>query len=337
MREPASPRAGSPARSLKRALKQPLSSAWAWPLLARFLPPACLVLAYHRVAPRGAAFPGLDPTTFRAQMEWIRRECTPIAPDRLRDAASQAPRGRIPVLVTFDDGYLDYAEYAYPVLKALDIPAVNFLPTRFIDEGGIFWWDAILEAGRRTRLSEVRLPWSGEVLRLDAPGRARLVRQAKDHLKLLMEDEKVGRLQEIVTLLGVDLSDVASRRHVMTWDQVRATSDVTTYGGHLHTHPLASRIDAARLDEEIRTCRDRIAAELGRAPEYFAYPDGDITEAAKPLLRGHGFHTAFGITEGFVRGGVDWMAVPRFPGPQSVGELAWRVAGLVRPARPSGR
>jgi peptidoglycan/xylan/chitin deacetylase (PgdA/CDA1 family) len=320
-------------RALVRALKQPLASAWGWPLVTRLLPQTAIVLAYHRVAPRGASFPALDVESFRTQIAWIRRECAPIGPGQLRDAVARPAGGRVPVLVTFDDGYLDYVEHAYPVLKAFDVEAVNFLPTRFIDEGGVFWWDAVHEAGRRTALTDVRLPWSSEILHLDAAGRARLVRECKDHLKLLMDEEKNARLHEIFGLLRVDAAAIEAERQVMTWDQARATSDLTTYGGHLHTHPLASRVDAVRLEQEIRTCRDRIAAELGRAPTLFAYPDGDVAEAAKPLLRRYGFDTAFGILDGLARAGVDWLAVPRFTGPQTVGELAWRVARVAGRAR----
>lgn len=320
-------------RSLVRALKRPLASPWVWPLVTRLLPPTAIVLAYHRVAPRGASFPALDVESFRTQMAWIRRECEPIGPGQLREATARPTRGRVPVLVTFDDGYLDYVEHAYPVLKAFDIEAVNFLPTRFIDEGGIFWWDAVHAAGQRTALTEVRLPWSPETLHLNAAGRARLVRECKDHLKLLMDDEKIVRLREIFDLLRVDAAAIEAERQVMTWDQARATSDLTTYGGHLHTHPLASRIETTRLEEEIRTCRDRIASELGRAPTLFAYPDGDIAEAARPLLGRYGFNTAFGILDGLVCGEVDWLAVPRFTGPQTIGELAWRVASFARRSR----
>ena len=49
------------------------------------------------------------------------------------------------------------------------------------------------------------------------------------------------------------------------------------------------RLEAQPLDDEIRTCRERIENETGRAIETFAYPNGraiDFTEEAKMLLSG---------------------------------------------------
>jgi peptidoglycan/xylan/chitin deacetylase (PgdA/CDA1 family) len=102
--------------------------------------------------------------------------------------------------------------------------------------------------------------------------------------------------------------------------------DLTTYGGHLHTHPLVSRIGLERLDQEIRTCKERIAAETGAAPLTFAYPDGDVIAPAKPLLKKHGFDLAFTIREGIVDAGTDWLDILRYPGPPTLGRLAWRLA-----------
>ena len=39
--------------------------------------------------------------------------------------------------------------------------------------------------------------------------------------------------------------------------------DITHFGGHTHTHPILSRLSREQADNEIRTCRDRIAAETG--------------------------------------------------------------------------
>jgi peptidoglycan/xylan/chitin deacetylase (PgdA/CDA1 family) len=203
---------------------------------------------------------------------------------------------------------------------------VNFLPTRFIDEGGIFWWDAINLAGRDTRRATCTLPWSGEAISLDGMGRRRMVRAVKDHIKQLDDTATQEVLADVLDRLGLNLAALSSERHVMTWDQVRATMPLTTYGGHLHTHPLASRIDLARLDHEVETCRDRIEHETGLRPTTFAYPDGDVIEGAKPILARHGFTLAFSIYEGVVTTDTDWLEVRRYPGPTTVGGLVWRLA-----------
>lgn len=121
----------------------------------------------------------------------------------------------------------------------------------------------------------------------------------------------------------------------MTWDEVRATSDITCYGGHTHTHPILSRVKRSQVVQEIATCRDRILSETGRAPTCFAYPNGrpaDFTRETQEILRGHGFTLAFSTTEGIASKDSDWMAVKRLPGQaRNVWDLAWVASGLYRP------
>ena len=319
-------------RSLKRFLKRRVASPQVWPLLSRWLPPAVVVLAYHRVSVPGDPFRHVDVASFRAQMEWLRRHCRILAPDELRQALEHDARPRrLAALVTFDDGYRDYHEHAYPVLRSLNIPAVNFVATKFIDDGALFWWDILDLACKRTPLHEVSLPWTDR--RFDArtsAARMRLYRECQQHLKRQDEADKNVLIPTVLEALQISVQELAIPRQVMTWDQIRDTTPLTIYGGHLHTHPLVSRIDAVQLEAELEISHERMRQELGARPRLFAYPDGDITQGAKEALRRHHYDVAFGITEGFLLDGADWFAVRRIPGPQTVADLAWRITHLLR-------
>src|SRR5689334_5432407 len=115
---------------------------------------------YHRINGQDRSLPGLPVEIFAQQMRWIRANCDPIGPEQLVERASQPRRGRPAVLVTFDDGFRDYHDRAYPVLKALDIPAVVFLATSLIDEGDMLWTDQVQWAALCTSRKSIRLPWS---------------------------------------------------------------------------------------------------------------------------------------------------------------------------------
>ena len=121
---------------------------------------------------------------------------------------------------------------------------------------------------------------------------------------------------------------------MLTWDEVRHASKLTTCGGHSHTHPIMSRLDADAADREIRTCKDRIAAETGRTPTTFAYPNGrpsDYTPETQQILKRHGFDLAFSTSEGIAGADSDWMAVKRLPTEAAdIPDFAWVAAGLMR-------
>jgi len=105
-----------------------------------------LVLTYHRVGrPTGVHdHPGLFSATeeqLDEQLRFLARNVEVVSGDELPDALTQR-RGRR-VALTFDDGYRDNYELAYPALRAHGLPATFFLATGFIDRPRVAWWDEI--------------------------------------------------------------------------------------------------------------------------------------------------------------------------------------------------
>jgi glycosyltransferase involved in cell wall biosynthesis/peptidoglycan/xylan/chitin deacetylase (PgdA/CDA1 family) len=103
------------------------------------------VLMYHRIAndgPIDLARYRLSPDAFREQMLWLRRNgYHAINSDQLAwfVANGHSFVGR-PVLITFNDGYEDFAQHAWPVLQANDFSAEVFIATDFVGKRAA--WDA---------------------------------------------------------------------------------------------------------------------------------------------------------------------------------------------------
>lgn len=113
------------------------------------------ILMYHYVSvpPPDADKYRLDlsvtPTNFRAQVEYLLAEG--YHPITVADLSDYLRRGKSlpanPVILTFDDGYLDNYENAFPILKEFKIPATFFVITDFIDnkKTGYMTWDQLEE------------------------------------------------------------------------------------------------------------------------------------------------------------------------------------------------
>jgi peptidoglycan/xylan/chitin deacetylase (PgdA/CDA1 family) len=322
-----------------RAVKRILASRWGWRIALAARTPGVAVLTYHRVGTPDDVFPCLDVGLFRSHMRWLRENCVVIAPEEVREHAGRSDGRRPTVAVTFDDGYRGFHDHAYPVLRELGIPAAVFLATRFMDEGGLAWWDTLYLAVRRTRARRAALPWAPETPfdLAEEGGREGFLRACKRHLKSVPEVEKERWLGQILRSLEVE-RELDVDRQMLTWSEVGATVGLIRYGGHTHTHAILSRVDRARMEQEIRTCRDRIEAETGVAPHMFAYPNGqpgDFTEECKAVLRRHGFEIAFATGGGFNREDTDWMEIQRIAAAGPLPEFAWRLArvGQRRPHR----
>lgn len=308
----------------KRLLQHPVVWQATWPARRT----GCVVLTYHRIG-SNAQFSHIPTDVFRAQMRWLRRHCDVIHPDALRDRAANPPGKRRPsVVVTFDDGYRDYYEQAYPILQELEIPAINFLPTRFIDDGSPFWWDLLDTAVATTSLRTAPGP-HGDALRLDDPAAKRAFsRRWKAELKKLADPDRSPLLDEALAALGARRDTVRVDRQVMTWDQVRQVGQFTIAGGHTHNHKLMPFLEVDDLDEEVSACRHRIEAETGRRPRFFAYPSGAWSETARAAVARGGYDTAFTTREGFNQAGtIEWLTLNRFHAPSIETDLSTLLSG----------
>ncbi len=109
------------------------------------------VLAYHRVdlpEHRPWLNPELinaSPAQFRAQMELVARNYHPVGIEDVLNAAEGGKKlPRNAVVVTVDDGYLDFQETILPVCRQHGIRPLLFTPTAYVGEG-TFWWDMLYQ------------------------------------------------------------------------------------------------------------------------------------------------------------------------------------------------
>ena len=302
--------------AVKEALKRSLASRTGWRLASPLRRRGVVVLMYHRINAGDSPFPGIPLATFRRHMEWVRENCTPIPPQDVLGAAERADRARPPVAITFDDGYRDYHDAAYPVLESLGIPAAVFLSTDFMDRGGLLWTESLEWAALKTKRASMAVPGAGTPpMPLGTrEERAAFVRACKARLKSIPDAERRGAVRELLEALDAPDAEALHGRQMLSWDEVRATRGLTCYGGHSHTHPILSQMAPAAAEAEIRTCSERIRDETGEAPRTFAYPNGravDFDDTTRGLLRRHGFDIAFSTIEGINARGADALALRR--------------------------
>jgi len=109
------------------------------------------ILMYHHLQPSDQATKNgqmgltVTPETFAAHLEYLTQKgYHPITPDQLLAffTQNQALPGK-PIMLTFDDAYSDFADFAYPLLNQYHFPATMFVPTGLVDNGGYLSWSQI--------------------------------------------------------------------------------------------------------------------------------------------------------------------------------------------------
>lgn len=249
-----------------------------------------LILNYHRVGlPDGETLDrGLwsaTPAAFEQQMRFLKRHCRIVSPADLLEPESL--RGQACAMVTFDDGYRDNYEVAFPILQSLGMPGTFFVTTGLIDEPRLPWWDEISWMILTSRREHLKSAFLAVDLPLVGDRQAAIEAVGAVYKKLPGEATSVF-MRDLTEACGSGECPASlSEKLWMTWGMLREMSEAgMTIGGHTVDHPILSRLTAQEQEEQIGGCMDRLAQELELKGRFFAYPRGkgdsfnDLTRAA---------------------------------------------------------
>lgn len=281
-----------------------------------------LILCYHGVSLEdehlwdGALY--MPPALLAQRLELLRARDCHVMPltegiERLYDE-DLPPRS---VVITFDDGYYDFAERAYPLLAEYGYRATVYLPTLhcgkdapvFATACSYVLWKA---RGARYVVPEVRreaLDLTTNDGILEAVGAVKSVAKRDK----LAPAEKTLLLQRVAGAIGVDYGAIAARGllRIMNPADVKRLSDAGV-DFELHTHRHRTPLDRAAFTEEIETNRARLEQMTGKPARHFCYPSGAYEPEFIPWLTALGIVSATTCDPGLATSETPPLMLPRF-------------------------
>jgi len=248
------------------------------------------ILAYHRIWDLDnedsflydAELVSASTSDFAWQLEYIRENFSPITcAHLLRAIDGTCTLPARPVILTFDDGYEDNYEYAYPLLQAYDVPATMFLSTSYIGGDKTYWFDRLqylLLTTPRQSFAPVpdAEPWLlGQCLKSRRTIYLQLLRMLK-RVPNALRLEVLQRLE--IELQGESCPQSTPDSRPMSWSNAREMSahDIE-FGSHSVTHPILANLSDDELRSELVDSKETLERELHRPIETIAYPVGGQT------------------------------------------------------------
>lgn len=287
------------------------------------------ILMYHRFSESGGNGK-LSVDTFRSQMEILSAYFHPMTMKGLIQAFYSGNMPDNAVVVTFDDGYYDFYEYAYPVLKEFDVPATLFLTTGFINKDLWLWPDKIRYAIAKANKASFNLPGFPTCLNLDNKDDA--WNEVADHCMKVSNKEKNHLIKCLYHELDVvEPKNAPKEFESLTWGQVKhLIENGIEIGSHSYSHPIMTKLDEKELLEELSFSKEQIFDELGIEVDIFCYPNGQITDfdaRVKDALLRAGYSYAVAAFPG--RSPLsDLLAIKRYPVNSSISMYEKNVFGL---------
>lgn len=257
-----------------------------------------IILLYHGVSPKISQgifnYRGkfIEPKNFNRQIKYLKKKYNILELDKAIELLKSNSLPPYPLVITFDDGYKNFYDYAYQILKQNQIPATVFLPTDFIDKKIPLWVDR-LEYAIGSRKESFRQKTETDTA-------------LRQKLKSLPENEKYKELEKIENESKSALCNIrccTTAYAPLEWNQIlEMQNNKINFGAHTKSHPILTQISQNEAEKEITESALILKEKTGKISEIFSYPNGqpkDFNESIKTALKESGFKGALTTIKGF--------------------------------------
>jgi peptidoglycan/xylan/chitin deacetylase (PgdA/CDA1 family) len=264
-----------------------------------------LIVGYHRVVDDGRLRRAsiiapmlVSRRMFERQLDWIGRRFRFVSLD---EVGSRLESGRAfptpTATITFDDGYRDMYEHAYPVLKRKGIPAAVFMVTDWIDRTTPLYHDRLYLLLTRDWCVAREVLVDLGVVMAEQVTPSRAVSEPFLALRFLLTNLCQEELGQVVAALEERLAIDTEKLHglkPLTWAMLTEMQrGGITVGSHTRTHALLTRESSARMLEELAGARHTLEDRLHTPIKHFAYPDGAFNAEAVEAVAQAGYRFAY--------------------------------------------
>jgi peptidoglycan/xylan/chitin deacetylase (PgdA/CDA1 family) len=280
------------------------------------------ILTYHAVVREPLAIPDscfLDEASFAAQIDYLQRHFDLIPLSAVARRLDDGTRPDRPAIaITFDDGYQNNVEVAWPWLRRAGVPATIFLATDFVGSDDLIWSWRLLRALAGTTVTAVQ--WEGTTIPLDTTtARRQAMRVLVNSLKRMPQPRLLETMRPLLRALGDDPErpvESGSPFRMIERTAVRelAQSGLIDFGAHTCSHAILSVLSDEEQEHEVRGSLAAVGGLTGRACTLFAYPNGraeDYSPATVDLLRRCGVTAAVTTIKAPLDRAADPLQLPR--------------------------
>jgi len=200
-----------------------------------------------------------------------------VALDEMHRRMSEGDFSRRFVCFTFDDGYRDNKEWAYPILKAHTVPFAIYIPASFPDRAGKLWWLALEMAVAQNDSITMVLDGVEQTFACrDDTAKQELFTQLYWRLRCCPDEPAIhAAIDRLCQRYSIDMAPVGERL-CMRWDEIKelAADPLATIGAHTVNHVMLAKAPDDVVRSELTQGRAILEAALGRPVVHFAYPYG---------------------------------------------------------------
>lgn len=270
-----------------------------------------LVLCYHRVVEDyetqvKTAIPGLliSPRIFEHHLDWLASRYRIVSLDELGSRLETGDGfGKPIVAITFDDGYRDFYDHAFPILKRKGVPAAVFPVIGLAGTSKVPFYNRLylLLSRAFSEWQAAREELAGLFSALDLPdpllpanGSANPAFDSMCRiLDILSQSDILSLIAALETRIPIE-EELLKNLRLLDWEMLSEIQrSGITVGSHAQTHALLTKESFQKVLDETLLSRQALERRLGTRVQHFAYPCGRFNPLVASAVAAAGYRFAY--------------------------------------------
>lgn len=267
-----------------------------------------VVLNLHQVSPHQNPFwSPLHPAIFDDLLGFLKQNFEVVLFRELSEIKSDKPLA----VLSFDDGYYNFIEYAAPLLEKYKLSAnMNIIPA--CAESGEPIWNVrlydFLNSAPRNLINQINLPGFDSYLEgEDFTGKLRYGLKISRFLKNRPRRERQQLWLEIEKMLQ---NHEFQQTRMMNATEIKEIAGAHEIGVHSFSHESMGFEDAAFFEEDLQKCFNYFDEKLRLPLEIYAFPNGSYKEEQIKILQNRGVKHVLLVDEDYAKSNEN--VLPRF-------------------------
>ncbi len=245
------------------------------------------VLVFHKIIPEHEeVWPGLHPHLFEKILILLKRHYNILPLSHLH--TSDGTDLKNACFITFDDGYKDYLEYAYPILKKHKVHSTLFVLPYDLSNHGHIWTATILYFVKEYSVAEIKEFFTSQNQKIDFKNASSLFilnLTITKHLCQLSQKERDPIIKAALDKFEAD--NKTMERELLCMNELKKLdSSLVDIASHSLTHPsFKLETDKKFIEYELKESKKVLEAELKVSVDAFAFPFAKYNELSLGIVK----------------------------------------------------
>ncbi|XUX01110.1 MAG: polysaccharide deacetylase family protein [Dehalogenimonas sp.] len=235
------------------------------------------------------------------------------------------------VVLTFDDGFADIAEVAYPCMEALEAKGCLYVVSEAVGRDQVLWPDRVALAIDRSPVGNFTFTACGQTVTYhidDESSRSKAVSDAIHRLRSMPDGDRRAVLNQFP-----EPSNIPKSLKIVSEKQLaELNKDILEVGSHTQSHPECTKLTSqAEFETELGTSKVVLEEIVKYRIDHFCYPSGSFNQMLPHKLQQFGYVTATTTVPGFVDTNSELLTLKRLNGTVDFSVFKALVSGAALP------